>query len=515
MKKLIAMLLALVLALSLCACGAKQTETQGSEPAEAASADSAEKVFRSADTWMYDSLDPHVDYQGWNTASYGVCETLFFMDDSSTLVPMLAVSGETPDDGTTWVIKLRDDVKFSDGDALTASIVIDNMKDIASKNGRYPYLETAEMEATNDTTVTIKLEKPYLTLLQDFSDPDTSLVKVGDGQDLVNAPVGTGPFVVESFKPAEEVVVVRNDNYWNGTAKIDRAEFTLVPDFDTQMMAMQDGELSVLNSPTAAALEVFSADPDNYSIVSIPTSRNLFFYLNCETLSDNVRKAINLAVNPDEIKTLMGDTVQLITGPFIDDMPYGKCTKPAHDLDAAKAAMEADGYTLNANGLYEKDGEVPTLRLYYYPSRSIDKISALVQEQLAAAGIQTELKSFDDPDAGYVTVHDFDIGMYSFSATPGGDPYYFLSLTMGKDSSYNGGNYQNDQVQALLDEMASEPDTAKRAELANQIVQLAIDDNAFGYLLVYNQISILRSGVSNVGENNPNHGGLNVNSTVG
>lgn len=513
MKRFLALFLALVLAFALCACG--QTAAPADSAADKGTDSSAaeENVFRSAETWMYDTLDPHVDYQGWNIIAYGLIETLFTLNEDSELEPQLAVSADTEDDGLTWTIELRDDVTFSDGDPMTAEIVADNLKDLAEKNGRYTYLADADISAEDDTHVVVKLEEPYMTLPQDLADPDTAIIKVDKKQDIENAPVCTGPFQVESFDPGAEVVVVRNDNYWNGKAKIDKAVFTYVPDFDTQMMAMQNGELSVLNSPTTAALDVFSKDSD-YEVVSVPTSRNLFYYLNCDRLSDNVRKAINLAVDSKALETLMNDTVTSISGPFISSMPYGKATKPATDPDAAKAALEADGYKLNSDGFYEKDGKVLDLDLCYYPSRSIDKMSALLQEQLEDVGIKTELKSFDDPDAGYVTIHDFDIGMYSCLAAPGGDPYYFLNTYVG-DNDYNAGNYKNEEVTKMLKELSAEADNDKRAELANKIVQQAIDDNAYGFLIVYNQTVILKKGVSNVGENNPNFEGLNVNSVVG
>ena len=84
---------------------------------------------------------------------------------------------------------------------------------------------------------------------------------------------------------------------------------------------------------------------------------------------------------------------------------------------------------------------------------SLDKLATLIQEQLRQVGIQAEVSSYEDPDAGYVTTGNYDIALYNLVAAPSGDPYYFLDLTMGS-GSYNAGGYQNPEILAMLDQMA-------------------------------------------------------------
>ena len=361
--------------------------------------------------------------------------------------------------------------------------------------------------------MTVALTEPYLTLPNDLADPDTGIVKMGPEEDIDQKPITTGPFRVESFQPEKEVVMVKNEQYWNGEAQIDKAIFTYVPDPDTQLMAFQNGEASVLSSPTAAALEMLQKEPDRYTVCSAATSRLYFYYLNCKTLSEPVRKAINLAVDPEEFAQLMNGMVQTSAGPFLASAAYGKAEKPARDPEAARQALEADGYRLNQDGYYEKDGSVLSLQLCYYPARSLDKLAALMQQQLRQAGILAEVSGYEDPDSAYVTTGNFDIGLYNVVAAPSGDPYYFLDLTMGT-GSYNAGGYENPEIRAMLQELAAEPDSGRRAELANKIVQTAIDDNAYGYIGHVKKITVLQKGVSQVGEDNPYHGGLNAESKM-
>ena len=97
------------------------------------------------------------------------------------------------------------------------------------------------------------------------------------------------------------------------------------------------------------------------------------YYLNFETLEESQRRAIVRAVSADDFVTVMNGLVQPADGPFLPETAFGSVKGKGHSIDEARAILEADGYTLNADGYYEKNGEVPVLRLCYYPARSLDK----------------------------------------------------------------------------------------------------------------------------------------------
>ena len=494
----------------------QEAEAQPAETAEAeapAEAAGEQKIYYGADSWMYASLNPHIDYQGWMDIGYGNVEMLFHIEPNGDVVPWLAEEATSNEDGSEWTIRLKDNVTFSDGTKVDAEQVIANFEDLYEKNTRYGFLEGAQYEAADDLTVVVTLAEPYFTLPNDLADPDASIIKIGEGEDLDLAPISTGAFVVTEFIPEKKVVLAKNENYWNGEPKIDGAVITYVPEQDSQTMAMQNGEISSLYSPSAEAIEIFGADPDNYDIVYSATSRLYMYYLNFETLEESQRKAIIQAVSVDDFATVMNGLVVPANGPFLSETAFGKSTGQPHSIDEAKATLEADGYTLNAEGYYEKNGVVPELRLCYYPARSLDKLATLMQEQLKKAGIKAVPESHEDPDAEYVTTGDFEIGLYNLVSAPSGDPYYFLNLCMG-DGPYNAGHYENAEVREMLSQLAGESDTAKRAELANAMVQQSIDDNAYGYLGFVVKATVLKKGVSNVGEDNPYHGGLNVDSVM-
>ena len=329
------------------------------------------------------------------------------------------------------------------------------------------------------------------------------IIDLDDSADLDNAPICTGPFKVKSFKTEGTVELDRNENYWNGSVKLDGVIFYFMNDDETKLMAMQSGEIDGYSSVTAAAKQIYAADPDHYVLTVIPATRLQFYVLNQNRLSPNIRKAINLTVDSAAIAEYLGGTVSPAVGPFSADAPYGKVTKPAVDLEAAKAAIEADGYTMNADGYYEKDGKVLTVNVSYYFARSLDTIALLLDGQFKQVGIKIDPVGVEDADATYRVSGDYDMALYCMVADSAGDPYYCINALFRQSSDWAKGGFKNDECEALINELQAESDTARRAELANRIVQMVIDDDAFGFIGLFNKTTVAAPGVVNIGEYSP------------
>jgi peptide/nickel transport system substrate-binding protein len=222
--------------------------------------------------------------------------------------------------------------------------------------------------------------------------------------------------------------------------------------------------------------------------------------LNENTLDNAVREAINLTVDKDKIAAYLSGTVSAAVGPFNPSAAYGKVTVPAVDTAKAKELLESDGYTLGADGIYEKNGEKLSINICYYSARSLDTLAILIQEQLKEIGIDSTLTVEEDPDATYIATADFDLALYCMIADKAGDPLYFIDSTLAEGAYYNVAGFKNDECQKMIERLRVETDTKTRADLANKIVQIAIDDNAFGYVGLFNNTTVLRKGVSGFAE---------------
>ncbi len=502
-KSIISLAVALALMLVCFAgCGTK-APSESTAPAASASAAPAEKVVKVGDLFAntYTSLDAAKESDGWWTSELGLTETLFVIGDDYSIKPCLAESGTT--DGKIWTIKLRDNVVFSDGSKLTAAIAAKCLERAPQVNEKAAALKDATITVLDDTTFTIATPEFMPTLLNELTAVYYSIINIDASADIDNAPVCTGPFKVSEFKPGESVVLVKNDKYWNGDVALDRVEGYYMADADTMSLAFQNGELDAYIGPTTNDLEIYNAAPDKYTVTSVPSSRLYYYYLNMERLPDkDLRSAINMAINSDEICTMLSGLASPTIGAFSESSAYGKVTKNSYDPQKAKSLIEGLGYKLNSEGYYEKNGKIIELNIAYYAARSIDKIVLLMQEQLKAVGIKADLTVSEDPDGTYLTTGDFDIGMYCMIAAPAGDPYYYLSRVLD-GGLYTSGGYDNADAKALLDQLYSETDTAKRAELSEQMQQMIIDDEAMGFIALLNKITVMRAGVVNCCENNP------------
>lgn len=511
-RNVLGVVLLLMLSLLLTACGGAESENKNSG---GSSGSAGAKQLNAGVSFYIASMDAHQDYNGWYTNVYGVTQELFRLNGDHEVEPWLAEDAKVSEDGRTWTVTVKENAAFSNGTAVTADMVVRNLQRAAEVNARFAYLAEFEMSALDDRTFTITTPEAYPTMKNDLASPELAIMDLDESEDLDNAPVCTGPFVVKSFTSKGDVEVVRNENYWNGAVQLDSAKFYYMPEDDTKQMALQNGEIDCYDFATAAGKALFEADPESYTVTTLPASRLQFYILNEATMDDAVREAVVKIVDKEAIVSYLDGTVSVTDGPFAESSAYGKATAPTPDVEGAQQALEADGYRKNADGYYEKDGEELDLNIAYYAARSLDTLAILMQEQLDAAGIRSHLTCEEDPDATYIANQDFDLALYCMIADKAGDPYYFIDSTLRDGSYFDVGGFDSAECEALIDELQYEGDADRRAELANEIIQMAIDDNAFSYVGLFNKITITKANMSGFAEHLPyDFYGIDENTTI-
>ena len=489
-KKILAFLMACVVTLSTAACSGKGQK-----------ADGGKKILKTAASFAYPSLDVHKEYYGWYTSIYGVSEALFKMNDKMATVPCLAKDAKV--DGTKWTVHLKDKVAFSNGKALKADMVVKNLERVAKLNERFKYFADFDIKATDDKTIVIDTKEVYPTLKNDLASPELGMIDLDSTKDFTNNPICTGPFVIKKFKPEGDVEVVKNKKYWGGKVKLDGAIFYYMQEDDPKLLAMQSGEIDCYNSVSSAALEVYKKDPGKYNVVSIPGARLQFYILNENTLDSKLREAINLTVDKKAIEKYLSGTVTAANSPFVPSAKYSKVNIPKIDKKKAVKLIEEDGYVKGKDGFYQKDGKKLNIRIAYYSARSLDTLALLIQEQLKAIGVDSTLRVEEDPDSTYIKDQQFDLALYCMISDKSGDPLYFIDSTLKEGSYYDCGGFNNEECEALINKLKYEVNPDKRAALANKIIQIAIDDNAFGYVGLFNNTTVLRKGTSGFAEKIP------------
>ena len=202
-----------------------------------------EKVFVYGDTTFNaendeSDVNPHNGYSGWACIRYGIGETLFHYSDSMEIEPWLAESYELVDD-TTWRITLHEGISFTSGRTLDAEAVKECLEDLIAVHDRARGDLKIESIEADGLIVTIHTEQPVPALLNYLSDPYGCIIDMQAGVTDDGNVAGTGPYRAVQVETDQGLTLMKNDNYWNGTPKLDRIEVKTIRDGDTMTMALQ------------------------------------------------------------------------------------------------------------------------------------------------------------------------------------------------------------------------------------------------------------------------------------
>lgn len=461
-------------------CGQKQSPSatgKSSAPAPTTA------VF--SDTQCPTSLDLAQSWDSWYTARWGITETLFKLDDTLTPQPFLAESC-TMTDSTTWVIKLRSDVTFQNGNKMTADSVLQCWKRTSGINARFNELLKIASMTADGQTLTVKTTTPVPAFKNGLCEPLTGIIDVTASGDPAKAPVGTGPFIPVSYEVKTKAVVKRYDGYWGGKPKLEGATINIIGDTNTLSMAQQNGESDLSVSMPAASLSLFS-DTSKYNVDGVSGSRGQVIFFNYKTAALKelaVRKAISMCIDKDNYAKVINKGASVTTtGLYPDFMDFGKANGYMFDIDGAKALLDNAGIKdTNNDGIREIDGKPITLRLVTYSTKA--ELPNFCNEIAASAqkiGIKINVEVYESV-AKQQKTGDFDLLMVSFTMVPTGDPQYFADIAFRTGGSSNYGAYSNAKVDQLIDKLDAEFDGAKRTALAKEIQQAVIDDA--GYIVV-------------------------------
>ena len=226
----------------------------------------------------------------WTTAyiqrnfGYMVWDTLFAMDDKFEVKPQMVDKYDVSADKLTWTFTLRDGLVWSNGQPVTPDDCIASIKRWGARDsmGQKMLASVAGFEAVDAKTFKMKMKEPYGLVLESLGKPSSNVpfmmpkktAETDPGTQIkVEDVIGSGPFVfvANEWKPGEKVVFVKNTKYKpraepaSGLAggkvvKLDRVEWIAMPDSQTQIAALQNGEIDLLEQPALDLLPLLSSD---------------------------------------------------------------------------------------------------------------------------------------------------------------------------------------------------------------------------------------------------------------
>ncbi|GAB6156484.1 ABC transporter substrate-binding protein [Desulfosporosinus burensis] len=497
MKKKIALLLVMVLiCTSLVACGKRNSADK------TANGGTKSVVFGIGQ--FPKNIDPALEFNGWYVFKFGIGETLVRFTDDMQIEPLLADSWNRADD-LSWKFHIRQGVKFHNGVAVTAEAVKSSIERSLKLNPRTAEILLIDSITADGQNLTITTKTPYEALLGNLADPLAIIVDTTAKTDtFAQAPIGTGPFKIQSYSENKQVVVEKNKEYWGEKALTDVATFNYIKDHNTRSMALQSGEIDVAENISSSNISLYEGN-SSYKVDKISSLRIIMAYENLsnEFLKDPaVRKAIALGVDRESYaKTLLKGTAVAAVGPFPASLPFGakKLTGYTYDKVAAAKALADAGYADTDNdGILEKNGKKLELRMALYTTRSeLPILGEAIQSQLKEIGISLKLESYESVST-VLKNKNFDLCLYSVNTATTGDPQSFLTLYFKTGGSANYGGYNNQEVDALINKLSTERDTQARYDLATKAQQIILNDNADLFLVTPTLNLISKKTVSGI-----------------
>ena len=415
MKKLLSLLLACVMGLTLLA-GCSNTDPSSSSNGQTdKNASQTISIAQSANFSM--GFAPAV--QSYEATYYmnNFYEPLVKYQDGE-YQPCLATDWTNSDDGRTYTFHLREDVMFNDRTPFNAEAVklyCDNMKSVIGTSSNYGQLDmlTSEITVDDEYTVSFHLTRPYYNVLNDLSmvmprgiisasafNEDGSL----NSEYLMNHTPGTGPYMFESVNDtATEYTFVRNPNYWGEEPDVDSFTVKVIP--ESKVAAMRAGEVDfIIGSDTldAASYQELSSTEGITGVISDFDFVTEFIALNDEVapLDDiNIRKAIQMAIDKESIAQNIYSGLRTEADSVMPaDMPYCKAdvTTPSYDMDAAIELMDKSGWTdTDGDGIREKDGKKLSFTITYPSTGVYDKVVLFFQDSMKKLGIEITTNPID------------------------------------------------------------------------------------------------------------------------
>ena len=451
-----------------------------------------------------------------------VVDSLVSIDSDGVVQPWLADSWTVSDDSLTYTFILQEGVTFTDGTALDAEAVCSNFDRIADPaTGSLsaisllgPYDSCAAPDAT---TVVVTLKTVFVPFLNYMASTfmgivsPTAVAEMG-AANFALAPVGSGPFVVESYTPNDRVVLTRNDDYdWapataahTGAAYLEGIVFQMIPDATVRIGSLRSGDVDIVGVVPETDIQSIQ-DDSTLEFVAQPspgTTAQLFLNQSQPGLDDvNVRIAIRAAIDFDSaVQALYFGAYERAWGLLTPVTPgYSDSAEDSFEYDPELAADMLDdaGWELNSDGIREKDGETLSLR-YIESDPSVQKkqdYAEFIKQNLAAVGVEVELVF----EANAPLQADRQSSNYGLATLSYGniDPNVLANtlptskIPTETQATFNLSHIQDPELDALILEGQTTVDADARAAIYEEIQDIVIE-NAYTigmYVPVYSVAS--------------------------
>lgn len=404
-------------------------------------------------------------------------DPLVVLKPDLTTGPGLALEWNANSDATEYEVKLRPGVEFHNGKTFGAEDLIYSIR-LMSKPANFasvPFVAGIDLnglKAVNKTTVRIPLRYPDADLAANFVYWNTWIVQ--DGEKDFTRPVGTGPFMFDSFTPGTQSVFKRNPNYWiSGKPYVDELKITSIDDNSARLNALLSGQIDAMAQLSTADAKAHQASGD-IAVLVAKSPQAMMFYMDTTQApftDNNVRQAVRLiADRPALVANALNGF-----GTVGNDI-VGKGL-PFYDTDLPQRVQDID----QAKSLLKKAGQ-ENLKVLLRTSpifAAFPAAATLLAQQAKEAGVTMQLKqvppnSYYNPSLLYLKM--------AFAETQWPIPSlkFFYLQSLSSTAPYNETHWNSKSFNDLLFKAIGEVDRTKAQDYWNQVQQIQYNEG--GYL---------------------------------
>ena len=517
MKRLMALTLALLMVLSLVACGGDKptsTPNQPSTPSNPTTSTPAstnpteptkpadpkveykKEIIVTAGTAAFESVDPQAKSSFQNTRHYQMThERLTYLNPiTSELQPMLATEWSASADGLTWTFKLREDVTFHNGEKFTAEDVVftwERGKESTNSSVKSNYNMVTSCVADGDYTVKMTLETPNADFPFTRSFPYMAVLNreavAADAEKGVM--VGTGLWKWGEHVQNDHDTFVRNDAYWGESTPTEKLTIQHIPETASRTVAAETGEVDMAYSVSTKSLDDIRENPD-LDLVEVDTISLQYYAWNMGRQGPwqdaNFRKAVAHSIDWDSVIIGWKNGFAQRATSFWSHAQYGYAPQKGYDysVDTAKELLAKSTYK----------GE--DIEILAFPGWST--CALIMSDMLAKVGIKSHVN--DVNSATYTTLAadgEYDMTCYQFSFTaPGSDFTRFLAGSQGNRAHVGAPNAA--KIDELCAKALQETDDAKRKAMYAEVQKLVEDDAVMVPILYGKSFNAVSKGLEGI-----------------
>ncbi|GGM52300.1 ABC transporter substrate-binding protein [Haloarcula argentinensis] len=437
-------------------------------------------------------LDPHIDT---SAASKRVLENIYeevvALQDDYSIEPHLASSFEQSEDNTLLTFELREGVTFHNGKEMTSEDVLASYERVQNGDylatGFFDFVE--ELRAPDDYTFEIQLTQPFAPFLAKMATAELSVMPAEKAEmDMVEEPIGTGPYKFESREIETSFTMVRNEDYW-GTSEedgpfIDRIVKQEVPDASVRLQSFLSEEYDFING--VAPKDVSRVENASGVRLEKQFPKSLVYLgMNCDVEpfdNKDARLALDYAIDKQMVaEAALYGTGETTASPAAPGSPWvhPDIGPRERDLDRVQEHLDAAGLS---------DGYSATFKIpQSYPTQV--QAAEVISNNAAEAGIDLDIqritwntwlsdvyndRNFQATTSSYLALWYPDVSFYKFLHPDGA--FFFT-------------NWTNDKYNSLVEEARTIYDDDERADLYHQATEILHEERA-GHLFLWWQPSI-------------------------